>query len=489
MTGRVYLVGAGPGDPELLTLKGRTALEQATVVLYDNLASPELLQFARPQARRIYVGKKRADHSVPQVEITRLMVEHALAGEVVVRLKGGDPYIFGRGGEEVEALVDAQLPFEVVPGVTAALGMAAYTGVPLTHREHTSSVTFVTGHEPDKIDWTKIGHAETLVIYMGLKTIGVIAERLIAAGKSPQTPALIVRRATTPKQQTMHATLGTLERAVEEAQLKPPTTFLIGEVAALGTKLDWFERRPLHHQTIVVTRAESQAGEGVRRLRALGAHVLEIPLIEILPPLDPAPLSQAVRSLDRYSWIVFTSANAVRRFFSALQEAQLDTRAVRASIAAIGAMTASALSEYGVKADRVANDSFAEGVVALFAGEKVEGRRFLMPRAASGRDVVPNALRERGAIVDVVEAYRTGLPPASGPVLEAVDHADWITFTSPSTVKNFLALGGRRLVDSGAMPVSIGPATSEALRAHGISQLREAARQTFDGMIEVMLAG
>ncbi|MFN0105520.1 MAG: uroporphyrinogen-III C-methyltransferase [Bryobacteraceae bacterium] len=483
MKGKVYIVGAGPGDPELITVKGHELLASADVVLYDNLAAPELLP---PNAKRIYVGKKKSDHAMSQAEIIRLLIDHAKAGECVVRLKGGDPYVFGRGGEEAEALADAGVPFEVVPGVTAALGIAAYTGVPLTHRDHNSSVTFVTGHDPDRIDWTRAGHAETLVIYMGLTTVGTIAERLIAAGRAPATPAVVVQRATTPRQHTIFTTLGELKQAVDTAQLKPPATIVIGEVAALRGKLDWFEKRPLFGQTILVTRAEGQGDEGNRQLRRLGANVLDIPVIEIQPPEDSAPLTEAVANLPSYDWLLFTSANAVTRFFDALFASGRDARAIRARVGAIGEKTAAMLQTRGIRPDRVAAQAVAEGVVEAFATESLAGARVLFPRAAVGRDLIPTEFRKRGARVDIVPVYRTGVPQESVEKLAAVDHVDWITFTSSSTVKNFLALGGRRLLEGGAKAVSIGPATSETMRAHGVPIAAEAATHTMDGVVAVL---
>ncbi|MBL8237955.1 MAG: uroporphyrinogen-III C-methyltransferase [Bryobacterales bacterium] len=480
MKGRVYLVGAGPGDPELITVKGRELLAHADVVLYDNLAAPELLPNG---AELIYVGKKKSEHSMPQSDIIALLIEHARAGRAVVRLKGGDPYIFGRGGEEAESLTAAGVEFEVVPGVTAALGIAAYAGVPLTHRDHTSSVTFVTGHDPDKIDWSRIGHSETLVVYMGLTTIGVISEKLIAAGRDPSTPAVVVRRATTPSQQTFVTSLSELPRVVRDAQLRPPATIVIGQVAALRGQFDWFEKRPLFGQTVLVTRAEGQGDEGNRQLRHLGANVLDIPVIEIQPPEDGAPLTEALNSLPVYDWILFTSANAVTKFFDALFQSGRDARAIRAKIGAIGAKTAAALHARGIQPERVAEQAIAEGVVAAFAKESLVGARVLLPRAAVGRDVIPVEFRKRGARVDIVPVYRTGVPQESMDRLAAVPHVDWVTFTSSSTVKNFLALGGRRLLEAGAKAVSIGPATSETLKAHGIEVALEAAEHTMDGVI------
>jgi len=470
VNGKVYLIGAGPGDPDLITVKGRDILATAEVVLYDNLAAPELLQVVPPSAQRIYVGKKKSEHAMPQREICELLVQHARTGARVIRLKGGDPYVFGRGGEEVEALAAAGIEFEVVPGVTAALGLAAYTGIPLTHREHTSSVTFVTGHNPAQIDWTRIGHSETLVIYMGLTTIGEISEKLIAAGRSPDTPAVVVQRATTPKQHTLFATLGTLKTTVEAEKIRPPATIVIGEVAALRDRLDWFGKRPMFGQTVLVTRAEGQSAETSRHYRQLGAHVIEVPVIEIQPPDDPAPLCDAIANLPSYDWIIFTSTNAVAKFFEGLSEAGKDARAIRAKVAAVGQRTADAIRAQGIRPDRVAEDAVAEGVVQALESETLAGAKVLFPRAAAGREVIPNELRKRGARVDVIAVYKTVVPSDAEPRLAAIAQVDWVTFTSPSTVKNFLALGGRRLIDAGAKPIAIGPTTQKLLEEHNLIQ-------------------
>ncbi|MBM3782888.1 MAG: uroporphyrinogen-III C-methyltransferase [Acidobacteria bacterium] len=474
MNAKVYLIGAGPGDPDLITVRGRRILQSADVVLYDNLAAPELLLVAA-RAEKIYVGKKKANHSMPQAGITELMIAKARAHRIVVRLKGGDPFIFGRGGEELEALHAAGIEYEVVPGVTSALGLAACTGVPLTHREHTSSVTFLTGHDPSRIDWSKAGHAETLVIYMGLATAAEIASRLMQAGRAAETPVLVVQRATTPRQHTVRTVLRDLgERA---RALRPPATIVIGEVAALGDKLDWFARRPLHGQTVLVTRAEGGSGD---RLRDLGARVVEIPVIAIEPVNPDLP------DLSNYDWTLFTSAHAVTHFFAALRARALDARAVRGRVLAIGPATAAALTAHGILADLVVANSVAEGAVDALAGESMEARRVLFPRAAQAREVLVDALTARGATVDVVEVYRNVVPAASAAAIEALENADWVTFTSSSTVKNFLALGGRRLLDQGAHGISIGPATSDTMRAHGVEIAAEALPHTFDGVIDAL---
>jgi uroporphyrinogen III methyltransferase/synthase len=486
---KVYLVGAGPGDPGLLTLKGREALQQADCVLYDNLANPALLLHARAAAERICVGKKKSDHPVTQDEICRLLIDKANEGKCVVRLKGGDPFIFGRGGEEAEALVDAGIPFEVIPGVTTALGIAAYCGVPLTHREHTSAVTFVTGHDASAIDWGKIGHSETLVLFMGLTHVRQIAQELIAKGKDPATPAMAVRWATRPDQQTICGTLADIADRSAAAHLKPPVTFIIGEVVHLRERLNWFEKLPLFGQRVVVTRAKDQAPELTAKLHALGAEVAELPVIEIVPAAEPAALDAALARLNEYDWLIFTSVNGVRFFLDRLDASPYDLRGLRARLCAIGPATRRALEALHLKVDLMPKEYVAESLVEAFAPFDLSGRRILLPRAAVARDVVPVELTARGADVDVVEAYRTVIPAeTAGIVNEIFSHkVDWITFTSSSTVKNFLALAGAdRLQD--VRIGSIGPVTSATARMHGLDVTVEAREHTIDGLLDAITA-
>ncbi|MBI1792317.1 MAG: uroporphyrinogen-III C-methyltransferase, partial [Acidobacteria bacterium] len=404
---KVYLVGAGPGDADLITWKGRLALASADAVLYDHLANPALLDLAPPRAERIYVGKKRAAHACSQEEICRMLIERARRGLNVVRLKGGDPFIFGRGGEEAEALADAGVAFEVIPGVTTPLGIAAYTGVPLTHRDHTSVVTFVTGHDPAQIDWSKVGAAETLVLFMGLAHLGEIARAILAQGRSPETPAMAVRWATRTDQQTVTGTLATLPALVEQQGLKPPATIVIGEVVRLREKLNWFERLPLFGRRIVVTRAHGQAEALSSKLHALGAQVIELPAIEIRPSADYTALDHAIARLAGYDWLVFTSANGVRFFLDRLDRSQFDLRALRGRIAAIGPATRAALERLHLKVDLMGAEYVAESLVEALGEHDLKGQRILLARAAVARDLLPVALRARGAEVDLVEAYRT----------------------------------------------------------------------------------
>jgi uroporphyrinogen III methyltransferase/synthase len=475
--GKVYLVGGGPGDPDLITVKGRKVLEQADVVLYDALASDRLLNYAPASAERIYVGKKRANHEMSQEEINALLVEHGRSGKNVVRLKGGDPFIFARGGEEVEALAAAGLPFEIVPGVTVPLGVAAYTGVPLTHREHTSAVTFVTGHRVDAIDWGKVGSAETVVLFMGLVNFAEIAAEMIKRGRSADTPAMVVRWATRPNQETIVGTLATLPGLIAKQGLRPPATIVIGEVVSLRDRFNWFERLPLFGQRIVITRDHRQSRELAEPLEALGAEVIALPVIEIQAPADPAPLARAMAQLETYDWIIFTSVNGVRRFVSSLE----DIRKLRAKIAAIGPATQAAVEALHLKADIVPAEYVAESLLDALAGEDLKGRRILLPRAAVARDVVPAELAKRGAIVDVAEAYRTeataGLAERAREVLARKPH--WITFTSSSTVKNFASVASVE----GMKIASIGPITSATARELGMHVDVEADPHTMAGLV------
>jgi len=485
---KVYLIGAGPGDPELLTCKGRRILQQADAVLFDHLAPASLLELAPRHAERIYVGKKKSVHVFTQAEICAMIVERARRGLTVVRLKGGDPFIFGRGGEEAEALAEAGIPFEVVPGVTAPLGIAAYTGVPLTHREQTSAVTFVTGHAVGSIDWDKVGHAETLVVFMGLTTFPEIAEELMARGRDPDTPAMAVRWATRPDQETIAGTLRTLPRLIAERGMKPPATIVVGEVVRLREKLNWFERLPLFHRRIVVTRAKGQADALGSRLAALGAEVIEFPTIEIVPASDYGPLDRAIADLASYDWLIFTSANGVGFFMDRLDQSAADLRSLRARICAIGPATRAAVEGLHLKVDLMGKEYVAEGLLAAFDRHDLAGRRVLLPRAAVARDLVPEELRRRGAQVDEVEAYRTVVPEGAAAraaeVFRTPPHG--ITFTSSSTVQNFVSVAGAAALQ-GIDVVSIGPITTKTARGLGIEVTAEAGVFTVEGLVDALL--
>jgi uroporphyrinogen III methyltransferase/synthase len=483
---KAYLIGAGPGDPELITVKGRRILQQADAILYDHLANSALLDLAPPQAERVYVGKKKSLHEFSQDEICGMLIDRARRGLTVVRLKGGDPFIFGRGGEEAEALAEAGIPFEIVPGVTTPLGLAAYTGVPLTHREHTSAVTFVTGHAVQAIDWAKVGHAETLVIFMGLTTFPDIARQLIAHGRSPETPAMAVRWATRPDQQTIAGTLSTLPSML--GGMKPPATIIVGEVVRLRDKLDWFERLPLFGKRIVVTRAREQADALGSLLNALGAGVISLPTIELRPPADSAPLDRAIAQLDAYDWLVFTSANGVRFFLDRLDAGENDLRKLRAKICAIGPATRAAVEALHLKVDLMGKEYVAESLLEAFAAHQLEGKRVLLPRAAVARDLVPAELVRRGARVDVVEAYRT-LPPEhlAEQVREVLAHSpDCLTFTSSSTLRNLVQATGADAL-RGISVASIGPITTQTARELGVEVAAQAKVFTVEGLVAAVL--
>jgi uroporphyrinogen III methyltransferase/synthase len=480
---KVYLVGAGPGHPELITLRGLKVLGRADCVLYDHLANPRLLDYAPPHAERVYVGKKRSQHEFSQEEISAMLVERARRGWTVVRLKGGDPFIFARGGEEMEALSAAGIPFEIVPGVTTPLGLAAYTGVPLTHREHTSAVTFVTGHRVEAIDWAKVGASETVVLFMGLANFAEIARQMIAKGRSPETPAMVVRWATRPDQQTVVGTLADLAQKITEQKIRPPATFVIGDVVSLRSRFDWFEKLPLRGKRIVVTRDRRQAGEFAEQLEELGAETVFLPVIEIRDASTTAPMDAAIAKLETYDWLIFTSANGVRHFTERLDASPRDLRGLKARICVIGPGTKSAIEQLHVKVDRMPREYVAESLLESFAGEDLTGKRILLPRAAVARDVVPVELTKRGAIVEVVEAYRTEAPvdlkERAAEVMAR--RPDWITFTSSSTVKNLVeAVGAEAL--KGVRLASIGPVTSKTLRELGLAPSVEGDPHTVEGL-------
>ncbi|MDX2269925.1 MAG: uroporphyrinogen-III C-methyltransferase [Bryobacter sp.] len=484
---KVYLVGSGPGDPDLLTLKAKRLIESAEVILYDHLASQAALEFA-PQAEKHYVGKRRDDHAFPQAEIGEMMIAYWRAGKRVVRLKGGDPFLFGRGGEECEALAAAGVPFEVVPGVSSAFAASAYGGIPLTHRDYSSSVAFVTGHHPASFDWHKVAQADTLAVFMGVYHYEELAEALRAAGRAGDSAAAAVTWATHGRQRTVVATLDTLGITMAEAGVGSPAILFFGEVANLAHRLNWFERLPLHGVRVVITRLRAQSEEMEAALRQLGAECIPYPVIEIVPPASYAALDEALAQLPAYDWIVFTSANGVEAFRERLALSPHDWRHVRAKLAAIGSVTKRAMESMAVKVDLCPEEYVAESLVLAMGGVALAGQRVLLPQAAVARDTIPAALRQRGAQVDVVEAYRN-LPPRTPPAAlpQGDDAPDWITFTSPSTVKNFLALAGADAL-RGVNIASIGPVTSEALRKHGFLPTVEADPHTTSGIVHAILA-
>ena len=491
--GIVYLVGAGPGDPGLMTVRSLELIVAADVIVHDRLIPREALEAASSYAELIYVGKEPGAASVPQEGIADLLIDRARRGKLVVRLKGGDPFVFGRGGEEAEALAEAGIPFEVVPGVTAGVAAPAYAGIPVTHRDDASAVAFVTGHEDpekgeDALDYEALGRFPgTLVFYMGVKALPRIAERLIAAGRDPAEPAAVVARGTLPDQRTVLSTLEGIAQAASEADVQAPAVTVVGPVAARRERIAWLEGRPLHGKRVVVTRARAQASELARRLAALGAEPVELPEIRIEPRLDTDEVRRAVESLHAYALVCLTSPNGVNLLFEAMAAQGRDARALaNASVAAIGAGTEAALASHSVIADIVPERFVGEQLVEALTQLELQGKPVLIARAAEARELLPEALRKRGAEVDVVTLYETVPEDPDPEAIERAREADFVTFTSSSTVRNFVQATGDG-VPKGARVISIGPVTSAAAREAGLKVDIEAERHDIDGLVEALL--
>ena len=501
MTGKVFLIGAGPGDPGLITRKAVECIENCDVIVYDYLASPALLSIASRQAQQIYVGKKGGDHTMKQEQINQLIVDKALEGQTVCRLKGGDPYIFGRGGEEAEILQAHDIPFEVVPGITAGIAAPAYAGIPLTHRKMTSTLAFVTGHEdPTKsessIHWPSLAKGiGTLVFYMGVKQLPGIVSQLLKHGKPKDTPVALVRWGTTTQQQTVTGCLENIVEIVQKAGLRAPAIIVVGEVVSLRAQLDWFEQKPLFGKTIVVTRARRQASDLVRQLNELGAECIECPTIEIVPPDENQPMKQAIENLSTYDWLVFTSVNGVLHFFNQLFEMGKDVRALgHLKLCTIGPVTAQQLMDYGLKTDILPKTYRAESVVQAFEKTNMRDKRVLLPRAKEARTVLPHALREMGAIVDEITAYKTiAVKGHDKEIVSRIHHADihMVTFTSSSTVNNFCNIFpdsiNNDLFKKQVCIASIGPITSETAQKNGLKVSVEAEEYTIPGLVKAII--
>ena len=482
--GTVYLVGAGPGDPGLLTRAGAGALARADVVVYDRLASPALLQLARPDAEMIYVGKASSQHTLRQEEINEVLSEHALKGKSVCRLKGGDPLVFGRGGEEAAHLRERGVPFVFVPGVTSSIGGPAYAGIPVTDRSCASSFAVITGHEdPTKpessLDWNGIAHgADTLVFLMGLANLPTISAELIANGRPASTPAAAVQEATTPRQRVVVGTLADIAERVREAGLKSPVITVVGEVVALRDTLAWFDNRPLFGKRILVTRSREQASDLSRLLADAGAEPVEVPVIRIVP-LPPA--ENLVNRLQQADWLAFTSANALPNLLSQLETLGSDIRALgSARLAAIGSSTAESLSERGLRVDYVPSRFVAETAAEEFPDPR--GKRVVIVRAESAREVLPEMLTERGAVVDIVPVYRTIAEDGDSPDLSTIDA---ITFASSSTVRNFRDRYPGEI--SGPAIACIGPVTAETARELGLQVDIEPEEYTVPSLVDALV--
>ena len=493
-SGVVYLVGAGPGDPGLLTVRAADLLERADAVVYDALVTPAVLERSASHAERVFVGKRAGQPSASQSSINEILVDLALRHRIVVRLKGGDPFVFGRGGEEAIALEERRVRFEVVPGITAGIAVPAYAGIPVTHRGIASSVTLATGHEdPTKpeshLEWEGLARESgTLVLYMGVGRMEANFRRLIDAGRAPSTPAAIIEQGTRAGQRTVVGTLASLPGLASESGIEAPALVVVGDVVTLRDRLGWFERRPLFGKRVVVTRARAQASDLSEALEGLGAEVLQFPTIRITVPADAEPLRRAVRCVEEYDWLVFTSVNGVGHFWEALSDAGRDTRALGATrVCAIGPATAEALRTRGVAPDLVPDRYVAEAVVDALVRDGVEGRRVLLARADIARDVLPQGLRAAGAEVDDVVAYRTVVDGDGSDQLRGElgrGGVDLVTFTASSTVRSFVDYVGREL--GGAKVASIGPITSQTARDLGLPVHVEADEFTIDGLVRAI---
>lgn len=501
--GMVYLVGAGPGDPGLITVKGVASLQKADVVVYDYLANPAFLEHAPEGAEQIYVGKQGGAHTLGQAQINQLIVEQACQGKTVVRLKGGDPFLFGRGGEEAEELSRAGVPFEVVPGVTSAISVPAYAGIPLTHRDHTATVAFVTGHEDplkekSNILWDKLSTgAGTLVFLMGVGNLPHIVARLMENGRSPDTPVAVIEQGTLSSQRTIVGHLHDIDALSRERGLKPPAIIVVGEVVALRDHLNWFESRPLFGKRILVTRAREQASTFLEQLEILGAQCIQFPTIQVVPPETWAPLDKAIEELETFDWVIFTSANGVKFFLERLAFLEKDVRLLKGiRIGAIGPKTARAWQDLGIRVDLIPDEYRAEAVVEAMKRAGAARARVLIPRAAEAREVLPEELLRMGADVCVAPAYRTIRPYHDTEHVRRLlkeGMVDMVTFTSSSTVTNFVGMfeGDVPALQEWMAKTTvacIGPVTADTARSMGFAVQVLAEEYTIESLTRSILA-
>jgi uroporphyrinogen III methyltransferase/synthase len=477
--GKVFLVGAGPGDIGLTTLKAKDCIQRADCIIYDRLANKKLLDFRKDDAEVIFVGKQSNGQTFSQQEINELLISEAGKGKYVVRLKGGDPFVFGRGGEEAEVLAGERIPFEIVPGVTSAIAAPAYAGIPLTHRDYSSTVALITGHESPykegvRIKWEQIARgAETLVFLMGTKNLPQNVAKLIESGRDPETPVALIRYGTRPEQQTISGTLTDIVSKVEN--IHPPTIMIVGNVVKLREKLNWFETKPLFGKRIIVTRTREQAGEFSNLLRECGADPIELPTIEVVPPDSWKRLDRAIEEIERYHWILFTSVNGVKYFIERLKALDKDIRLLKGiKICTIGPRTAQAVRDLGIKVDLLPEKFIAEAILAGLGKERIQGKRFLLPRALKAREILPQEIRRLGGEIDVVTAYKTVRPEKSKEEIRKLLHekaVDLITFTSSSTVSNFVDFfekGEAKKLLEGIKVGCIGPITAKTAKDFGI---------------------
>ncbi len=497
--GIVYLVGAGPGDPKLITLKGIECLKNAEVIVYDRLSSPRLLSYAKPDAELIYAGKSPVKHALKQGEINEVLAVKAGEGKVVVRLKGGDPFVFGRGGEEAEYLLARGIPYEVVPGVTSGIAVPAYAGIPVTHRDFNSTMAFITGNEdPAKeetsILWDKIATGcGTLVFYMGMANLPHIVERLTANGRPPETPVAIVRWGTRPEQQTVTATLATIVEKAKEAKMGHPAIIVVGEVVSLREKLKWFEEKPLFGRRVLVTRARSQASVFAEKIEFLGGEPWEFPTIEIAEPGDYTPMDNAIGEIETYDWLVLTSVNGVQSFMNRMRRLRKDVRALgNVKIVAVGPKTREEIEKYGIFCEFMPEEFVAEAIIEVFRGHDMKEKKVLLPRADIARKVLPETLQSMGALVNEVTAYRTVTGAGnSADLIKMLEDGriHVVTFTSSSTVKNFMKKLGQENINllNGVAVACIGPITSATARELGLKVDIEAREYTIDGLTQAIL--
>lgn len=496
-TSKVFLVGAGPGDPKLLTLRGREVLESADVILYDSLIGNEILGWARADAEKIFVGKRAGEHALSQEAINALIIKYAQTNKTVCRLKGGDPFVFGRGGEEALACVENNIPFEIVPGVSSAIAAPAYAGIPVTHREVAKSFAVVTGHTKyDDAPPQDLPHADTLIFLMGVRALPKIVASLLQRGEARRTPVALIRWGTMAQQQVVTATLETIKAEVARVGLKPPALIVVGEVVKLREQLRWFDARPLWGKTIVVTRAREQASSLVEGLQSLGARVLQCPTIKIepLPEAEYSVLDGAIEQIQNFDWVVFTSCNGVAYFWNRLHKTSKDTRVFRdAKIVAIGPATCEELLRHGIIADLVPESSISEAVAEVLIEQGIGDKRVLILTAQEGREVLPQKLREAGAEVTVAPCYRN-VPDASN-VEDAENKlregaVDWITFTSSSTVTNFVEAIGHDVLSEqreSFRVACIGPVTEKTARVYGLTPDVTAPEASVEALINALV--
>lgn len=497
--GRVYLVGAGPGDPGLITVRGRELLKRAQIVFYDHLVHPQLLKLC-PQAQCYYVGKVGYGDRVGQQEIQQKMIEASKQHSVIVRLKGGDPFIFGRGGEEAQALAKHQIPFEIVPGVSSAAAVPAYAGIPLTHRDFGSSFAVITGHGggdaalPEDLHWPSLAKMGTLVILMGVKNIATIVGELTKAGKDPETPAAVILWGTYGTQKTFKCHLINIAQVIEKNKINPPSVIVVGEVVKLREELGWFERRPLFGKCILVSRTREQASVLSERLLELGAEPVEFATIELSDPVSWEPVDQAIANIKDYDWILFTSVNGVKRFFQRVQQQGQDIRDLhRAELGAVGPVTAQALHARGLSVAKQPQEFTTDALALSFSEAEIAGKKILIPRANQARQEIITLLEQRGAQVEVVPVYQINQPDYSEEELKALfepGKVDVLSFASSATVQNFVELlkDTPYLASALKLPVkAIGPITANTAKELGFKNIQTASVYTIEGLVELMV--